>query len=101
MVYAESNKENISWVCFSAVCLLLAAKLNQPRFPSFLQMLELIKGEKNMEEQSLQSLIDLEFKIVSSLQFDLQIQTPLTFLGRFLMFYTDHNTSRKTKKTVE
>lgn len=64
-------------------------------------MAELVKEAYPDDQICLKSLVDAEFRIVSFLEFDLQVQTPLTFLGRYLMFFITHDTKRTTKKTVE
>jgi hypothetical protein len=50
-------------------------------------MIRLLDEEYQEDPNCKQKMIDLEFSIVQYLQFDLQIQTPLMFIGRFLMFF--------------
>lgn len=56
-----------------AVCLLLAAKLNQPLSPSFYQMIMLLDEQYRRDPNCKPRMIALEHNIVSQLQFDLQI----------------------------
>ena len=46
-------------------------------------------------------MIDLEYRMVFQLQFDMQIQTPLMFAGRYLMFLTRKVTSSTMTKAIE
>lgn len=46
-------------------------------------------------------MIDLEFKMVSQMQFDVQIQTPTVFLGRFLTFLAGKVTSKSKLRAIE
>jgi hypothetical protein len=87
LVKTEAEKRSLDLVLLAAVCLLMAAKLNQPLSPSFYQMIRLLDEEYQEDPNCKQKMIDLEFSIVQYLQFDLQIQTPLMFIGRFLMFF--------------
>jgi len=87
LVKTEAEKRSLDLVLIAAVCLLMAAKLNQPLSPSFYQMIRLLDEEYQEDPNCKQKMIDLEFSIVQYLQFDLQIQTPLMFIGRFLMFF--------------
>ena len=87
LVQTEAEKRSLDLVLLAAVCLLMAAKLNQPLSPSFYQMIRLLDEEYQDDPYCKQKMIDLEFSIVQYLQFDLQIQTPLMFIGRFLMFF--------------
>lgn len=79
----------------------MAAKLNQPLSPSYLQMIRLLDDDYRDDESCKQRMIDLEFSIVHFLQFDLQLQTPLFFVGRFLQFFVSDDASASTAQTVE
>lgn len=48
-----------------------------------------------------QQLIDLEFQVVEYLDFDLQIQTPTVFLGRFLILQLQKLKSKTQCKSIE
>jgi hypothetical protein len=74
-------------VHLAAVCLLMAAKLHQPLTPSFNQMILLLDEDYRKDPLCKKQMIELEFSMVKQLQFDVQIQTPLVFLGRYLMFF--------------
>lgn len=88
-------------VQLGAVCLLLAAKLNQPLSPSFYQMILLMDDQYRADPLCKKKMIDLEFNVVSQLEFDLQIQTPLIFLGRHLMYFLKNVRSSSEKKVIE
>lgn len=101
LIYREANKQTFDLVQLSAVCLLIAAKLNQPLSPSYMQMIRLLDDEYRDDEKCKARMIDLEFNIVQFLQFDLQVQTPLFFAGRFLMFFVVEEASASIQQTVE
>lgn len=85
----------------AAVCLLIAAKLHQPLTPSFNQMILLLDEDYRNDPLCKKKMIDLEHRMVFQLQFDVQIQTPLMFAGRFLMFFTRKVTSSTMAKAIE
>lgn len=62
-------------------------------------MLPLLGPEFENDPNALRTLIDIESNIVVTLQFELQVQTPLVFLGRYLTFYT-HGATSEFERTV-
>ena len=73
-------------VTLGTVCILLAAKLNEPRSPNFNNMVYLI-NERNPGELVLSDLIELERQILTTLDFNLQSETSINFLERFCQLY--------------
>lgn len=65
--------KELDLVHLASVCLLLAAKLHQPLTPSFNQMILLLDEEFRDDPLCKTKLIDLEFRMVKQLQFDVQI----------------------------
>lgn len=76
-------KEVPSLPHLATICMLMAAKLQQPVSPSFNKMIEQLP-DKHRHQVKKQELIDLEFFIVSTLQFDVQWAGPLISLQRYL-----------------
>ena len=64
------------------VCVLIAAKFEEPMQPSFNRMVRLIKNEYNFET-SKEELVQLEQSVITLLDWDLHIETPIFFLERF------------------
>ena len=73
--------------------------------PSINQLVHLL--EANFEvgiksgDSCKQQIIDLEFQVVEYLEFDLQIQTPIVFLGRFLILLLQKQKSAAQCKSIE
>lgn len=67
LVYSNAEKRSIDLVLLAAVCLLMAAKLNQPLSPSFYQMIRLLDEEYQEDPHCKSKMIDLEFSIVQYL----------------------------------
>lgn len=63
--------KDLDLVHLASVCLLLAAKLHQPLTPSFNQMILLLDDEYRNDPRCKQKMIDLEFQMVKTLQFDM------------------------------
>ena len=57
-------------------------------------MILLLNDEHRNDPNIKTKLINLEFIVVQSLQFDLQVQTVLHFVGRYLRFYDLWNTEK-------
>jgi len=76
-------KEAPSWVHVGTICVLMAAKLQQPVSPSFNKMIDQLPDDKKKLVRK-SELINLEYFIVSTLQFDLQWAGPLVTLERYL-----------------
>lgn len=87
----QTNKEAVDLVLLITVCLMLAAKLNEPMSPCLDNIVPLIQKPNSKYEK--QHLIDLEFKVVSRLQFDLQVIHPAVFTGRYLPFFVEVETA--------
>jgi len=64
------------------ICLLIAAKLNEPLIPAFQNMVNLINGWQK-GHMTIKDLLVLEERVIKALEFDLQTTTPLHFLERF------------------
>ena len=64
------------------VCILIAAKLEEPIQPSFNRMIRLIKTEYNFETNK-EELVHLEHQVIAMLDWDLYIATPIFFLERY------------------
>lgn len=64
------------------VCVLIAAKLEEPMQPSFNRMVRLIKSEHDFDTTK-EELITLEQMVITLLDWDLQIVTPIFFLERY------------------
>ena len=64
------------------VCVLLAAKHEEPIQPSFNRMVHLIKTEYNFET-SKEELVQLERSVITLLDWGLHIETPIFFLERY------------------
>ena len=83
------------------LCMLMAAKLDQPISPSFNRMISLLPSDQILTNTK-QKLIDLETLIVRELDFDLQWVSPLTFLERFIrLFAFDKNEDDKTARIAQ
>ena len=75
--------------CFgtlSIICNLLSAKLCQNIHPSFDRMIDLAKEIWEVEIQKA-DLLELEYKIITVLNFDFSYESPLVFLERFQRLY--------------
>ena len=81
------------------VCVLIAAKFEEPIQPSFNRMVRLIKTQYNFDT-SREELVQLEHMIITLLDWDLHIVTPIFFLERFQRIFgvdrerTDLNDAR-------
>ena len=65
-----------------ATVLLIAAKLEQPISPSFNRMLALLPASEQ-KDITKQKLVDLEEKILISLEFSIHCTGPMPFLERY------------------
>ena len=66
----------------SFVCILMAAKMEEPMQPSFNQMVCLAQKEWNFT-MTRQQLVEMEVSIIHVLDFDLNRPSPIFFLERF------------------
>jgi len=73
-------------ITLAVVATLIAAKIEQPISPSFIRMAHLVKEEWGVEI-SKKELIDLEDRVLLTLDFELHHVSPLPFLDRFLRLY--------------
>ena len=75
-------------VILGVTSLLLAVKMNEPIVPN-LQNMSILINQKMPGSLTLKDLISLERLIIKELDFNLQTQTPITFVERFcqLMHY--------------
>ena len=64
------------------VCILMAAKLEEPIQPSFNRMVRLVKSEWNFETTK-EEIIEMESQVINLLDFDLQAVGPIFFLERY------------------
>jgi hypothetical protein len=80
----QTNQQVPDMTHLALVCVLLAAKLEQPVSPSFNKMIALIPDNKMIKKKT---LIDLEHRLVFALQFSLQVCGPITFAERFVTVF--------------
>ena len=73
-------------ITLAVVATLIAAKIEQPISPSFVRMTHLVKEEWGVEI-SKKELIDLEDRVLLTLDFELHHVSPLPFLDRYLRLY--------------
>ena len=66
----------------TVICLLMAAKLNEPLVPAFENMVNMINGWQR-DHMTNKDLVILEERIIKALEFELNWTTPLHFLERF------------------
>jgi hypothetical protein len=67
----------------AVTCLLLAAKLEQPIQPSFNRMINMLPDSER-KGISRDTLIDLEFQVLVSLEFSFNAPGPMESVDRFL-----------------
>ena len=63
-------------------CLLLAAKLEEPKKPNLRALLDDLYDQHNANFKEA-DLIDFESRLIVELEFGIRFATPLDFLGRF------------------
>ena len=63
--------DSLDLILLATVCTLLAAKLNQPIHPCFDNMIMLLDDPYGSDIDCKKKLIDLEFRVVQLLEFDL------------------------------
>ena len=97
----EEHTEPFDFVLLGAVCLTIAAKLNQPLSPSLNHIIQLLNVRYYIVPICKKQLVDLEFQVVKSLEFEVQVQTPTTFLGRYLIFFLRKMKSRSEILIIE
>jgi hypothetical protein len=83
---ASKNQEVPDLIALSTICLLLAAKLEQPMSPSFLRMINLLP-EDQRQKVTKQKLVALEETIIKELNFQMHYAGPIPYLNRFQRFY--------------
>lgn len=83
---ASKNQEAPDFIALSTICLLLAAKLEQPMSPSFLRMINLLPEEQRAKINK-QKLVVLEETIIKELNFQMHFAGPIPYLNRFSRFY--------------
>ena len=71
-------------VQLGTICILMAAKLEEPISPSFNRMINLLKGEQK-SLVSKEALVELEMDIVISLDNNLMFETVVPFIERFII----------------
>lgn len=76
------QQESPCLIKLAFVCVLIAAKFEEPLQPSFNRMVRLIKSQYNFDITK-EELIQLEGQIVRVLDWDLHFATPCFFLERF------------------
>lgn len=69
-------------MALGTICLLLAAKLEQPMSPSFLRMISLLPDE-NKVNVTKDKLVALEEQIIKELKFEMHYAGPIPYLNRF------------------
>ena len=79
---ASKNQEAPDFIALSTICLLLAAKLEQPMSPSFLRMINLLPEEQRAKINK-QKLVVLEETIIKELNFQMHFAGPIPYLNRF------------------
>ena len=67
-------------------CLIIAAKLEEPRTPNFHNMCRLLE-KLDLVKISKDALIDIESKILNDLDFSIRNVISLNFLDRYLRLY--------------
>ena len=72
--YAESGKEAPSLIHLGIVCVLISAKLNQPKQPCLMNLVLLV-NQWYRDLVSAPELLKLELEVITALQFDLQMET--------------------------
>jgi hypothetical protein len=87
-IIKSPNHTNVDLVLLSTACILLAAKANEPLTPSVKGTIGLLDSSYKDSPSTRQRLLDVEFHVVKTLEFDIQVHTPTVFLGRFVMLYT-------------
>ena len=83
---AESQEKAPCLIHLAIVCTLLACKLEQPVAPSFTRMVRLVQENWNLQIFK-QDLIELEERIIKTLDFDLRFTSPIMFLERYQRIY--------------
>ena len=73
-------------ILLAVTCILIAAKMEQPKCPSFGNMVGLLLVRHNVRIEG-RELIRMEERILLALEFDLQAVTPLLFLERFIRVF--------------
>lgn len=64
-------------------------------------MIQLLDEEYRNNPKCKAQMLKLEFQVIKQLQFDVQMQTPSVFLGRFLILTTSHVTSKTKVQAME
>lgn len=79
---ASKNQEVPDSVALATICLLLAAKLEQPMSPSFLRMINLLP-EDTRAAVTKPRLVVLEESIIKELNLQMHYTGPVPYLNRF------------------
>lgn len=93
--------EPFDFVLLGSVCLLIAAKLSQPLSPSLNHIIQLLNEKYYIVPIYKKQLVALEFQVVQSLEFEVQVQSPTTFLGRYLIIFLRKMKSRSEILIIE
>ncbi len=81
---SQQNRTIPDLVQLGTICILMAAKLEEPISPSFNRMINLLKGEQK-SLVSKEALVELEMDIVISLDNNLMFETVVPFIERFII----------------
>ena len=82
----EKDVKEPNLVHLATISMLLAAKLEQPMFPSFERMINLIPHHQQ-QGMTNKTLVKLEETILKELEFKMHYAGPLPFLERFLRLF--------------
>ena len=83
---SSKNNEVPETVLLATICLLLAAKLEQPMSPSFQRMINLLP-EETRSAVTKQRLVEMEETIIKELNFQMHYAGPIPYLSRFQRIY--------------
>lgn len=98
---AQNGKKAPLLSHLTVICLLMAAKLNEPLVPAFENMVNMINGWQK-DHLTNKDLVRLEEKIIKALEFDLNWPLTLHFLERFQrLFGLDTVTTDKHSYLVD
>lgn len=83
---ARQKKQAPCLILLAATCILIAAKMEQPKCPSFGNMVDLLFVRHGVKLGA-RDVVCMEERILLALEFDLQSVTPLLFLERFIRVF--------------
>ena len=84
--YMKKDQKEPNLVHLATISVLLAAKLEQPMFPSFERMINLIPHHQR-QGMTNKTLVKLEEVILKELGFNMHYAGPLPFLERYLRIF--------------